>query len=86
MFGFNGAGMFPSQKFSPGLFYPEIYVPLQWGRDVSIPEIQLQAGLERGHLELQWGRDVSIPEMARRPGRPVQQAGFNGAGMFPSQK
>jgi hypothetical protein len=37
--GFNGAGMFPSQKFfDPGLADGFLAV-LQWGRDVSIPEI-----------------------------------------------
>ena len=35
---------------------------------------------------LQWGRDVSIPEMRTFPAASVMIAGFNGAGMFPSQK
>src|ERR1035438_7678930 len=36
---FNGAGMFPSQKWFPDTL-PGAAVPkLQWGRDVSIPEI-----------------------------------------------
>src|ERR1039458_645883 len=60
---------------------------LQWGRDVSIPEIRapvvhhpLRA------LQLQWGRDVSIPEISKDDSRRVRRDGFNGAGMFLSRK
>src|ERR1035438_10614370 len=103
--------MFPSQKFAGSFAPPTDFILLQWGRDVSIPEIGrdgiqqfrgclLQWGRDVSIPEiclfpkcvhrpalLQWGRDVSIPEMmataiAIVPGGP----GFNGAGMFPSQK
>ena len=56
----------------PGCFYPGnvddreyklAYSLLQWGRDVSIPEMSLvDYGVYRVKL-LQWGRDVSIPEI-----------------------
>ena len=85
--GFNGAGMFPSQKcdvaielddaqrasMGPGCFHPRNEKPavilqghyqLQWGRDVSIPEIRLIERRRRAKNSLQWGRDVSIPEIA----------------------
>ena len=88
--GFNGAGMFPSQKYwqrqervridaasmGPGCFHPRNIPPgsgspvttaLQWGRDVSIPEIMQFAGGSNTRLSLQWGRDVSIPEIRPRP-------------------
>ena len=35
---------------------------LQWGRDRSIPESELQNGTEVGVEQLQWGRDRSIAE------------------------
>src|ERR1035437_668224 len=83
--GFNGAGMFPSQKYAlrdrhavfqqasmgPGCFHPRNNVfavtslkaiPLQWGRDVSIPEMRMERLGRKLHTRLQWGRDVSIPE------------------------
>src|ERR1017187_3942471 len=60
---FNGAGMFPSQKLEQDarriLAAPE----LQWGRDVSIPEITRFSRSRTRRVRLQWGRDVSIPEM-----------------------
>jgi len=37
-------------------------------------------------IKLQWGRDVSIPEIGGVTVLSRQTAGFNGAGMFPSQK
>ena len=37
---------------------------LQWGRDVSIPEIWVYDRTASLQFGLQWGRDVSIPEMA----------------------
>ena len=59
---------------------------LQWGRDVSIPEIELLQA-EGDYLPLlQWGRDVSIPEIRSLLPRYSFFTGFNGAGMFPSQK
>ena len=40
-----------------------------------------------GFNALQWGRDVSIPEIRDRDaGEGADHGGFNGAGMFPSQK
>src|ERR1035441_3715130 len=64
---FNGAGMFPSQKFSSDLAQAQKRYKLQWGRDVSIPEIGLPLLGKAWHASLQWGRDVSIPEI--RQGR-----------------
>ena len=40
---------------------------LQWGRDVSIPEIVPALYQEMRSAVLQWGRDVSIPEIRLRP-------------------
>jgi hypothetical protein len=60
---------------------------LQWGRDVSIPEMFGPAAEYKPLDLLQWGRDVSIPEMSIWPVVPlVGMPRFNGAGMFPSQK
>src|ERR1039458_1130214 len=59
---------------------------LQWGRDVSIPEIMAIRSERMYSGSLQWGRDVSIPEMWWRRLSGGIGAGFNGAGMFPSQK
>ena len=62
----------PWASMGPGCFYPGNPSPLrarrtlrrlQWGRDVSIPEMHGRS--RKGSLQsrLQWGRDVSIPEM-----------------------
>ena len=106
---FNGAGMFPSQKYlmqrtilsimlasmGPGCFHPrnitsgeagQMTTWLQWGRDVSIPEIHWRNSGKASPLLLQWGRDVSIPEIPCPVGRVAAHSSFNGAGMFPSQK
>src|ERR1035438_7867805 len=59
-------------SMGPGCFHPRNSGPLQswpptrrlqWGRDVSIPEIPpaMEGSFVRGVL--QWGRDVSIPEI-----------------------
>ena len=83
--GFNGAGMFPSQKYSsqggcvsnsvasmgPGCFHPRNAGCPPWGTAIAW---------------LQWGRDVSIPEMPHGLASSRDLACFNGAGMFPSQK
>ena len=83
---FNGAGMFPSQKYGAELQRGLHGGPLQWGRDVSIPEMMLGLADGIAPVPLQWGRDVSIPEMGS-PGQGLRlPTGFNGAGMFPSQK
>src|ERR1035438_6519397 len=56
----------------PGCFHPRngaewallhVARPLQWGRDVSIPEIFELEVVVCNILMLQWGRDVSIPEI-----------------------
>ena len=56
----------------PGCFYPgnspeetsaHPQFQLQWGRDVSIPEINQLPYLFTFNSKLQWGRDVSIPEI-----------------------
>src|ERR1035441_9862721 len=72
--GFNGAGMFLSRKLPPA---PRKLSPsprLQWGRDVSIPEMLAGGTPLVPLLSLQWGRDVSIPEILRR------SHGFGGQG------
>src|ERR1039458_4592830 len=83
---FNGAGMFPSQKYqnlNSGKFGRMV---LQWGRDVSIPEMP-PAGFHISAIGwLQWGRDVSIPEINYGANLGYLYQCFNGAGMFPSQK
>src|ERR1035441_10062077 len=56
----------------PGCFHPrnevrtvsvKDQIKLQWGRDVSIPEIAAATRWASSPPMLQWGRDVSIPEM-----------------------
>ena len=44
------------------LWWP-VSAALQWGRDVSIPEIFTSFSSRSEYLMLQWGRDVSIPEI-----------------------
>ena len=41
---------------------------LQWGRDVSIPEMSDYRYRLLKEEPLQWGRDVSIPEIRRKVG------------------
>src|ERR1035437_5204872 len=60
---FNGAGMFPSQKWQVIVHTFGAANALQWGRDVSIPEIWKSPQKTRTNHPLQWGRDVSIPEI-----------------------
>ena len=62
-YGFNGAGMFPSQKSRRPLSASPPRVALQWGRDVSIPEMPSVVSDAIYWAPLQWGRDVSIPEI-----------------------
>src|ERR1039457_3863081 len=47
---------------------------LQWGRDVSIPEMSRHMLSLSSPSRLQWGRDVSIPEMRvpRKPAAPLR--------------
>src|ERR1035437_1899042 len=61
---FNGAGMFPSQKSVMYLAVATVPKLLQWGRDVSIPEMRQSKTCTQIAPWLQWGRDVSIPEIA----------------------
>ena len=106
---FNGAGMFPSQKcidprnrksrhvasMGPGCFHPRN------GKTPAVPAGQAIASMGPGcfhprndkieksmqkYCWLQWGRDVSIPEIRRAAGPHWRYPSFNGAGMFPSQK
>src|ERR1017187_3371153 len=57
-----GPGCFHPRNLGARAFAP-IITELQWGRDVSIPEMA-DCPLPRGHATLlQWGRDVSIPEI-----------------------
>ena len=82
-------------SMGPGCFYPgneggtgkgAVAAPLQWGRDVSIPEIRLiEIGAHRPGA-LQWGRDVSIPEITGVGLARSSMDRFNGAGMFLSRK
>src|ERR1039458_1003043 len=60
-------------SMGPGCFYPgnqsgrenrKSASTLQWGRDVSIPEISQGLASTARSPPLQWGRDVSIPEIA----------------------
>ena len=65
-------GAVEKASMGPGCFHPRnvanalakfLHQALQWGRDVSIPEIYYER-IRDGDLDpLQWGRDVSIPEM-----------------------
>src|ERR1035437_3897483 len=82
-------------SMGPGCFHPRNAAPvgsthtspwLQWGRDVSIPEMPYSFPAYTESTSLQWGRDVSIPEMGWSRARRGRGPGFNGAGMFPSQK
>ena len=59
-------------SMGPGCFHPRN--PLGWPTN----------GRRKG--QLQWGRDVSIPEIRRWHHYVSGLPGFNGAGMFPSQK
>src|ERR1035437_7292252 len=83
---FNGAGMFPSQKFP--VDYQEGWCngELQWGRDVSIPEM-LRRSAARTRLRGFNGAGMFPSQKWHRPPVFADRMGrFNGAGMFPSQK
>ena len=47
---------------------------LQWGRDVSIPEMTCHSGARCSTHRLQWGRDVSIPEIRAKAEKDGQEA------------
>ena len=82
-------------SMGPGCFYPgnlngisaiDRIASLQWGRDVSIPEIS-------GHRRARWCRGCFNGAgmfLSRKSGRGIRRAGrapgFNGAGMFLSRK
>src|ERR1035441_5683540 len=82
-------------SMGPGCFYPGnsrrtlapgLALSLQWGPDVSIPEICVVRGMYLKVSALQWGRDVSIPEMDRPGrGRPRLRASM-GPGCFRSEE
>ena len=61
-------------------------IVLQWGRDVSIPEMAFPPPRTSATTVLQWGRDVSIPEIAEARLYRITAPCFNGAGMFLSRK
>src|ERR1035441_9890314 len=65
-------GWYNIASMGPGCFHPRNTIDntlawarcgLQWGRDVSIPEMGMTESTQCRLLGLQWGRDVSIPEM-----------------------
>src|ERR1035441_6392947 len=62
---FNGAGMFLSRKWALCVVGEATAGALQWGPDVSIPEMPLRRLMCPRTGWLQWGRDVSIPEILR---------------------
>ncbi len=64
---FNGAAIFQSRKSYTETPTGTIDGMLQWGRDLSIAEIDQHKRQERQHYELQWGRDLSIAEI-----RPIE--------------
>ena len=66
--GFNGAGMFLSRKCHGQNNGRGSGAGLQWGRDVSIPEMAWKPLSYEETVKLQWGRDVSIPEIATSGG------------------
>ena len=78
--------MFPSQKLgSLGKHHPAATASM--GPGCFHPRNALEMLCESLNASgLQWGRDVSIPEMSRRSAARAAPRGFNGAGMFPSQK
>src|ERR1017187_4458407 len=80
---FNGAGMFLSRKYARLALYWDLASVLQWGRDVSIPEI-CQVGVVLG-----FGQRASMGPGCFYPGNMpgwrctgIWPACFNGAGMF----
>src|ERR1039457_4402683 len=79
---FNGAGMFPSQKSPQREPITPQSLKVQWGRDVSIPEILYDSGIKAADIRLQWGRDVSIPEITGGNGRHSTTHASMGPGCF----
>ena len=83
---FNGAGMFPSQK------YPQIYLDNEefrasMGPGCFHPRNLLEIGQVRLNSRASMGPGCFHPRNAvLRMGTRGANAGFNGAGMFPSQK
>src|ERR1017187_4958828 len=73
--------MFPSQKWDTQVL-PVANAILQWGRDVSIPEIKILPLLSRNCVSLQWGRDVSIPEMGHTGVASSKRHSSMGPGCF----
>jgi hypothetical protein len=60
--------------------------PLQWGRDLSIAEIEAGRLNTRVKGSLQWGRDLSIAEIKRLARVGQRGLRFNGAAIFRSRK
>src|ERR1017187_7787050 len=82
-------------SMGPGCFHPrnvamlfreEVYSPASMGPGCFHPRNSASAVDKVAASLLQWGRDVSIPEITLQRRRWHQPGGFNGAGMFPSQK
>ncbi len=61
------------------VFDPRPYLPLQWGRDQLIAEMDQWHFRERPTHLLQWGRDQLIAEMLLTQLLSVVMYGFNGA-------
>ncbi len=59
---------------------------LQWGRDLSIAELNESLEQFEARMRLQWGRDLSIAEFLCPAWRPTQRADrFNGAAIYRSR-
>ena len=61
-------------------------IKLQWGRDLSVAEGNMDAVGADDAAKLQWGRDLSVAEGPYGPCPPATTAGFNGAATFRSRK
>ena len=53
---------------------------LQWGRELTLPEIRTDATDTAACAELQWGRELTLPEICITRSNPRNHASFNGAG------
>src|ERR1035441_6134186 len=85
-FRFNGAGMFLSRKYHAALFQLRHLTLLQWGRDVSIPEMLARIWALACRLGFN-GAGMFLSRKSDVPGcRKGGQESFNGAGMFLSRK
>ena len=48
-------------------FQPTQPRQLQWGRELTLPEMLIAARLRRSWFGLQWGRELTLPEMQTAP-------------------